>query len=289
MKSINKILLIFTVLVATTITVCTAQIKNAKTEIVKVYGNCGMCKTSIEKAGNSKKVSKVDWNKDTKMATITYDPNKTDKDAILKKIALAGYDSDSFLATEAAYNDLPGCCQYERVNKVAAPVGSAGKEASEIPKMDTTPNATVTTEANILQPVYDAYFSLKDALVKSDGDIAAAKAKDLQTAINAVEMEKLSMDVHMVWMKVLNNLKEDADHINGTKDLKQQREYFTTLSKNIYSLVKVSKPNETVYYDHCPMYNNGKGGDWLSKESAIKNPYYGSMMLSCGKTVETIK
>lgn len=289
MKSINKILLIFTVLVATTITVCTAQIKNAKTEIVKVYGNCGMCKTSIEKAGNSKKVSKVDWNKDTKMATITYDPNKTDKDAILKKIALAGYDSDSFLATEAAYNDLPGCCQYERVNKVAAPVGSAGKEASEIPKMDTTPNATGTTEANILQPVYDAYFSLKDALVKSDGDIAAAKAKDLQTAINAVEMEKLSMDVHMVWMKVLNNLKEDADHINGTKDLKQQREYFTTLSKNIYSLAKVSKPNETVYYDHCPMYNNGKGGDWLSKESAIKNPYYGSMMLSCGKTMETIK
>lgn len=288
MKSINKILLIFTVLLATTITVCTAQIKDAKTEIVKVYGNCGMCKTAIEKAGNSKKVSKVEWNKDTKMATITYDPNKTDKDAILKKIALAGYDSDSFLASEAAYNDLPGCCQYDRANKVAAPTDTE-KEASEMPKMDKMLNATETAETNILQPVYDAYFLLKDALVKSDGDIASAKAKDLQLAINAVEMEKLSVDVHVVWMKILNNLKEDAEHINGTKDLKQQREYFTTLSKNIYSLVKVSKPNEVVYYDHCPMYNNGKGGDWLSKESAIKNPYYGSMMLSCGKTMETIK
>ena len=289
MKSINKILLLFTVLVATTITVCTAQIKNAKTETVKVYGNCGMCKTTIEKAGNSKKVSKVEWNKDTKMATITYDPGKTDKDAILKKIALAGYDSDSFSAPDAAYNDLPGCCQYDRASKVSTPMDKTEGASSEMPKMDTTPNATGTAEVNILQPVYDAYFSLKDALVKSDGDIAAAKAKDLQTAINAVKMEKLSMDVHMVWMKILNNLKEDADHINGTKDLKQQREYFATLSNNIYSLAKVSKPNETVYYDHCPMYNNGKGGDWLSKESAIKNPYYGSMMLGCGKTVETIK
>ncbi len=32
-----------------------AQIKNAKTETVKVYGNCGMCKTTIEKAGNKTK------------------------------------------------------------------------------------------------------------------------------------------------------------------------------------------------------------------------------------------
>ena len=33
-------------------TACNAQIKNAKTESVKIYGNCGMCETTIEKAGN---------------------------------------------------------------------------------------------------------------------------------------------------------------------------------------------------------------------------------------------
>jgi len=27
---------------------------------------------------------------------------------------------------------------------------------------------------------------------------------------------------------------------------------------------------------------------WLSNEKAIKNPYYGSQMLTCGKVVETI-
>ena len=77
--------------------------------------------------------------------------------------------------------------------------------------------------------------------------------------------------------------------IVDTKDISQQREHFTTLSKNIYLLIKVSKQETPTFYQHCPMYNKGKGADWLSKENEIKNPYYGVQMLSCGKTVETIK
>jgi len=144
-------------------------------------------------------------------------------------------------------------------------------------------------ETNQLAPVFDNYFLLKDALVKTDGNAASATAKDLQTAINAVKMDKLSMNVHTVWMKILNDLKEDAEHINGTKDIAHQRDHFMSLSKNMYELIKVAKPSETVYYQFCPMANDGKGANWLSKESGVKNPYYGSQMLTCGKTVETIK
>ncbi|MFY7963827.1 MAG: mercury transporter, partial [Chitinophagaceae bacterium] len=68
-----------------------------------------------------------------------------------------------------------------------------------------------------------------------------------------------------------------------------QRDHFTSLSKNMYELLKAAKANTTVYYQYCPMFNNGKGANWLSKEATIKNPYYGSMMLSCGKVQETIK
>ena len=57
----------------------------------------------------------------------------------------------------------------------------------------------------------------------------------------------------------------------------------------MYELIKVSKHTEIIYYQQCPMYNDGKGANWLSKESVIKNPYFGSMMISCGKTVETLK
>ena len=90
-------------------------------------------------------------------------------------------------------------------------------------------------------------------------------------------------------MKVMKELTANAEKIAASKDVAKQREIFALLSKNMYELVKVSKQETPVYYQHCPMYNNGKGANWLSKENIVKNPYYGSKMLSCGKTVETIE
>lgn len=289
MKSI--ILLAAVVLLSTT--VCQSQINNAKTETVKVYGNCGMCETTIEKAANKKKISKADWNEETKMASITYDSKKTTLDAVLKNIALAGYDNQSFLAPDAAYDKLPSCCKYDREKKQVAIVTQPAKDTTK-PMQNYGSHQhdgmnNTSQETNQLTVVFDTYFALKDALVKTDGNTVSAKAKDLETAINAVKMDKLPMNVHTVWMKVLNDLKEDAEHINGTKDISHQRDHFMSLSKNMYELIKVAKPAETVYYQFCPMANDGKGANWLSKESGVKNPYYGSQMLTCGKTVETIK
>ena len=293
MKLISKILVAITVLLS--FTSCNAQIKNAKTETVKVYGNCDMCEKTIEKAGNLKKIAKVDWNVDTKMATITYDSKVTNQDAILKRIALSGYDSDKFLAPDNAYSKLPGCCQYDRIAKVPVKIDAiSGADISEHSEMTNHTNHTETPkveiqEVNQLKAVFDNYFAVKDALVKTDGNTASAKATALLSAINAVKMETLKTDEHTVWMKVLKNIKEDAEHIADTKDAKHQRDHFDTLSKNIYELIKVSKQETPTYYQFCPMANNGKGANWLSKENVVKNPYYGSMMLSCGKVTETIK
>lgn len=269
-----------------------AQIKNAKTETVKVYGNCGMCKTTIEKTGSIKKIAKVDWNQETQMATLTYDTSLTNQDEILKRIALAGYDSDKFLAPDEVYNNLHGCCQYDRVAKVLVKEENkttAGNEDHSNHGMQSETTTAVIQNENQLKAVFDSYFLVKDALITSDGTKTASASKELLAAVNNVKMDKLEMEVHMVWMKVVNTIKEDAEHIADTKDVKHQRDHFTTLSKDIYTLIKVSKYETPVYYQFCPMFNDGKGANWLSKENAVKNPYYGSMMLSCGKTVETIK
>lgn len=66
------------------------------------------------------------------------------------------------------------------------------------------------------------------------------------------------MDVHMVWMKVLNQIKEDIEHIADTENVKHQREHFMTLSKDIYALIKVSKNETTVYYQFCSLANDAK-------------------------------
>jgi copper chaperone CopZ len=287
MKSLKNILMAITLLLS--ITVANAQTKNAKTETVKIYGNCGMCETKIEKAGNLKKVAQVDWDKDTKMATLTYDSAKTNQDEILKRIALAGYDCEKFLAPDAAYSSLAGCCQYDREAKVAATTQTnqmAGMENHE--NHAETPKKDQVIE-NQLKPVFDNYFLLKDALVKTDGKVASSLSKDLLVSLSSVNMGKLEMDVHMVWMKVIKNLTADTKTISETQDIKKQRTVFMSLSKNMYDLIKVAKYETPVFYQFCPMANGGKGANWLSKDNAIKNPYYGSQMMSCGKTVETIK
>ena len=96
---------------------CLAQIENAKTEVAKIYGSCFMCKTKIEAVGNRKGIAEVDWNLQTLMAKITYDTKKTTSSAILKRIAMAGFDNDKFTAPDAAYEKLDKCCHYERIAK----------------------------------------------------------------------------------------------------------------------------------------------------------------------------
>lgn len=267
-------------------TISNAQIKNAITEEVKIYGNCGMCEKTIEETGNNKKIAQVDWNKDTKMATLTYDAKKTNKEEILKRIALVGYDSDAFLAPTDVYENLPGCCQYEREAKTLVKDEMKKEVTSSVHKQMTS---TEMQDANELNEVYENYFALKDALVKTDGESASKSAKELVSSIDSVKMDELKMDVHMVWMKVMIELRKDATAISASKDSKTQRASFDTLSESIYKLIKISKSETPVYFQHCPMANNGKGANWLSKENEVKNPYYGSKMLSCGKVVETIK
>lgn len=259
-----------------------AQIKNAKTETLTVHGNCGMCKETIEKAATEKKVSEALWDKDTHKLTLKYDSTLTTSDALLKKVAYAGYDNEKYLAPAEAYNKLPGCCQYNRPAEATAKADM--HEGHDMGKIQET-----SAETSILKEVYSFYFALKDALVKSDAASAATASAQLVKALKAVPMDKMEHSAHMVWMKNLPALQEDAEHIADTKDIKHQRDHFVTLSDTLYTVAKAFDLGETMYYQHCPMYNNGKGANWLSLDKEVKNPYYGSKMLNCGSITETLK
>lgn len=88
-----------------------------KTETFKVYGNCGMCEKTIEGSlKNVKGIDKVDWNRETKMMEVTFDPEVITLTQIKQKIADVGYDTDEIRANDKVYNALPGCCQYHRAN-----------------------------------------------------------------------------------------------------------------------------------------------------------------------------
>ena len=85
-----------------------------KTDTIKVYGNCGMCKARIEKAAKVDGVSKAEWSDETKLLSLVYDPAKVKNDDVQKAIAGVGHDTEKFKADDKVYASLPGCCKYER-------------------------------------------------------------------------------------------------------------------------------------------------------------------------------
>lgn len=124
-----------------------------------------------------------------------------------------------------------------------------------------------------------AYYEVKDALISSNAGVTGTKATALINAIKANEKTNAS--------KVLRDkILFDAEHIAESKDIEHQRDHFTSLSTDFYALVKAVKLNDKlVYYAYCPM----KKSYWLSEGEAIKNPYYGNKMLTCGKVAEVLK
>jgi hypothetical protein len=85
-----------------------------KTETFKVWGQCDMCKTRIEKTVKTEGASTASWDEKSQMLTVSFDPAKTSKEALSKKLASVGHDTEKFKATDEVYAKLPGCCHYER-------------------------------------------------------------------------------------------------------------------------------------------------------------------------------
>lgn len=127
-------------------------------------------------------------------------------------------------------------------------------------------------------PLLTSYYALKDALVSSNPTTAASFADAFVKAVNALDTVTVNAESRKA-------LLSDADAISQTKDLKIQRVKFATLSANMIILAKAIKlSSQPVYQQYCPM----KQASWLSDSKAIKNPYYGNMMLTCGSVKETL-
>lgn len=100
------------------ICVATAQKQpssNLVTDSFAVNGNCGMCKTTIEKAAKKAGASIANWSEEKHILVVAFDTEKTSIKKMQEQIAKVGYDNAGATSTDAAYNKLHGCCQYERV------------------------------------------------------------------------------------------------------------------------------------------------------------------------------
>ncbi len=78
----------------------TVSFAQAKTETFKVSGNCGMCKSKIEKAAKDAGAKSAIWDVDTKILTVTYTSSSTNTAKIQEKIASVGYDNEGATASK---------------------------------------------------------------------------------------------------------------------------------------------------------------------------------------------
>jgi hypothetical protein len=136
-----------------------------------------------------------------------------------------------------------------------------------------------TTNQAQLSQLLNSYYQVKDALTSGNSKTAAIQAQEFLKKANGISNRTISEGSR-------NALVKDAGVISESKDLNKQREVFGNLSTNMYALAKSLKLTAgPIYYNYCPM----KKAYWLSPDKAIKNPYYGSAMLTCGNVIETIQ
>ena len=136
-----------------------------------------------------------------------------------------------------------------------------------------------TTNQAQLTQLLNSYYQVKNALIEGNSTTAALGAEAFLKTANGISNRTISEGSR-------NALVKDASVISDNKDLKKQREVFANFSTNMYALAKSLKlTTEPIYYQYCPM----KKAYWLSSDKAVKNPYYGSAMLTCGKVTETIQ
>lgn len=163
---------------------------------------------------------------------------------------------------------------------------------------DTAQSTPTTSTEPVVQPpsaspvkeIVNGYLQLKNALANDNGKDAASAGKTMVTAFSQFDKSVLPAEQKKTYEDIEGDAKEHAEHIgkNGS-NIKHQREHFDMLSKDMYELVKTFGAGQQLYYDHCPMYNNNKGADWISEKKEISNPYLGKEMPTCGTVKEELK
>ncbi len=126
------------------------------------------------------------------------------------------------------------------------------------------------------QEIYNLYLEIKGALVNSDDTKVKLMSKELVSALEKSEYSK--------------QLKATSKLLSLTKELKKQRDFFVALTSEIEKVVhNANISSGKVFKQYCPMALGGEGGYWLSDSKEIRNPYFGSKMLTCGSVNEVME
>lgn len=136
-----------------------------------------------------------------------------------------------------------------------------------------------------------AYFTMKDAFVKSDTALVNSNASAFVIKLDLMKFADIKTDSTIIQLasQIKETISSQAKAIVSTTGIDAKRKIFQTVSDGMFDLLRTVRYNgSTVYQDYCPMAFNNAGAAWLSNSREIVNPYFGEKMLHCGELRDSV-
>lgn len=132
-----------------------------------------------------------------------------------------------------------------------------------------------------MQPILEEYLKIHETLTQDKIDGATRAAAQIVILSKALDAETVTGEHQGDFKDLPTKIKRAAQDLEKQKDIGPMREAFKALSKPMAMWASMSRPKD-VYVMYCPMAKSS----WLQKDKAIRNPYQGQEMLTCGEIVE---
>lgn len=137
----------------------------------------------------------------------------------------------------------------------------------------------------ILESMYSAYFEIRSALASDELPPAQSAVRLHQLATRLAESAEFTSEAR----SELQSIALHSDQLQRL-DMEQTRlGAFRPVSHAVTKLaaqVRGDRAAQPFYHMFCPMVKGG-GGDWIQQTPELRNPYFGSQMLTCGELVHT--
>ena len=130
-----------------------------------------------------------------------------------------------------------------------------------------TVSQTGSQSGEMSRAVLDPYLKISEALASDNIEGVKMNAGEIATAATALGALAIKIDT-------------SAIQLSNASDLADARDKFGALSEaiDLYMTSQHFPAPEGVRVAFCPMVKK----PWLQTDSSLRNPYYGSQMLTCG-------
>lgn len=168
---------------------------------------------------------------------------------------------------------------------------ASGSEDAVTPTGETEAEATATAPAGFppeakaaMDRLWDRYFALGDSLFDDQAAPARTALTELETDLNALRADALAPAVGRArWQAWLDTTVAKIAELPEVDDLKALRIRFGQMSEALKHLsedILELRPDDLVIAS-CPMWDE-TDGEWIQRGDAVRNPFMGQAMPSCG-------